>query len=226
MGVDVGRHHINANAHELVNDFVSQVRVLSGFTALHGVKLQHVNLHRPPYMHAAKSESLSLALISALQQIDANLFLYCMASSITTRVAKAMEQPMMLEFYAGREYDQSGSTVFTRHVGLLDAEAVSAKVVSAQSKGHRVSFEEAKSVFYDKFAVESCIRSFQTEARKNPYASKLKHPVTMRLPEDVVEYFKGMAVEAGVPDQSLINLHLRDCLAKNRKVKIDWPKAA
>ena len=61
--------------------------------------------------------------------------------------------------------------------------------------------------------------------RKNPYASKLKKTDTMRLSEDVVEYFKGMADEAGVPYQSLINLYLRDCLAKSRKVQINWPQA-
>jgi hypothetical protein len=33
-----------------------------------------------------------------------------------------------------------------------------------------------------------------------------------------------MADEAGVPYQSLINLYLRDCLANNRKVQINWPK--
>ena len=37
------------------------------------------------------------------------------------------------------------------------------------------------------------------KSRKNPYASKLKRPVTMRLSEDVVEYFKRMAEDAGVP---------------------------
>ena len=62
------------------------------------------------------------------------------------------------------------------------------------------------------------------KARKNPYASKLKKPVTMRLSEDVVIYFKSMAEDAGVPYQSLINLYLRDCLANNRKVQINWPK--
>jgi uncharacterized protein (DUF4415 family) len=60
-------------------------------------------------------------------------------------------------------------------------------------------------------------------ARKNPYASRLKKPVTMRLSEDVVEHFKAMADEAGVPYQSLINLYLRDCLANSRKVHIKWP---
>jgi len=60
------------------------------------------------------------------------------------------------------------------------------------------------------------------QSRKNPYASKLKKPVTMRLSEEVVDYFKDMAVEAGVPYQSLINLYLRDCVAQHRKVKIAW----
>lgn len=59
--------------------------------------------------------------------------------------------------------------------------------------------------------------------RKNPYASKLKKPVTMRLSEDVIEYFKSMADEAGVPYQSLINLYLRDCVAEHRKLNISWP---
>ena len=64
------------------------------------------------------------------------------------------------------------------------------------------------------------------KSRKNPYASKLKKPVTMRLSEDVVLYFKRMAEQAGVPFQSLINLYLRDCLAQNRKVQINWLKSA
>lgn len=61
------------------------------------------------------------------------------------------------------------------------------------------------------------------KSRKNPYAAKLKRPVSMRLSEDVVEYFKGMASEAGVPYQSLINLYLRDCVMQHRKVQIAWP---
>ena len=60
------------------------------------------------------------------------------------------------------------------------------------------------------------------KSRKNPYASKLKKPVTMRLSEDVLHYFKGMADVAGVPYQSLIKLHLRDCLTNSRKVQINW----
>jgi uncharacterized protein (DUF4415 family) len=58
--------------------------------------------------------------------------------------------------------------------------------------------------------------------RKNPYASKLKKPVTIRLSEDVIEYFKAMAEESGVPYQSLINLYLRDCVDHNRRIDIQW----
>lgn len=64
------------------------------------------------------------------------------------------------------------------------------------------------------------------EARRNPYVSKLKQSVTMRLSEDVVGYFKSMATEARGPYRSLTYLYLRDGLVQNRKVEITWPNAA
>jgi len=62
------------------------------------------------------------------------------------------------------------------------------------------------------------------KSRKNPYASKLKKSVTMRLSEDVIVYFKNMAEETGVPYQSLINLYLRDCVIQHRKLDATWSK--
>jgi predicted DNA binding CopG/RHH family protein len=44
----------------------------------------------------------------------------------------------------------------------------------------------------------------------------------MRLSEDVIDYFKEMAEEKGIPYQSLINLYLRDCVAQHREVDISW----
>ncbi|MDQ6962657.1 MAG: BrnA antitoxin family protein [Mariprofundaceae bacterium] len=60
------------------------------------------------------------------------------------------------------------------------------------------------------------------KSRKNPYASQLKKPVTMRLSEDVIDYFKAMAKESDIPYQTLINLYLRDCLKKHRKLDVSW----
>ncbi len=62
------------------------------------------------------------------------------------------------------------------------------------------------------------------KSRKNPYASRLKKSVTIRLSEDVLTYFKAMAEECGVPYQSLINLYLRDCVAQHRTLDISWNK--
>lgn len=62
------------------------------------------------------------------------------------------------------------------------------------------------------------------KGRKNPYASKLKKQVTIRIGEDVIAYFKAMSEEMGIPYQSLINLYLRDCVAKNRKLDFNWVK--
>ena len=41
---------------------------------------------------------------------------------------------------------------------------------------------------------------------KNPYAKHLKKQVTLRLGIDVIDYFKKLAEETGVPYQNLINL--------------------
>ena len=56
------------------------------------------------------------------------------------------------------------------------------------------------------------------KARRNPYASRLKKAITIRLGADVIAYFKLMADKMGVPYQSLINLYLRDCVEHHRKL--------
>jgi len=58
--------------------------------------------------------------------------------------------------------------------------------------------------------------------KKNPYAKQLKKQVTIRLGEDIIAYFKGLAEQMGVPYQSLINLYLRDCVAHQRKLAMTW----
>jgi uncharacterized protein (DUF4415 family) len=61
-----------------------------------------------------------------------------------------------------------------------------------------------------------------SESKKNPYASQLKKPITIRLDEDSISYFKSVSEEVGIPYQSLINLYLRDCAVSHRKLKLDW----
>jgi predicted DNA binding CopG/RHH family protein len=65
-----------------------------------------------------------------------------------------------------------------------------------------------------------------SKARKNPYARRLKRQITIRLDEPTIEYFKGVAEVSGVPYQTLINLYLRDCAQKGRKLSMDWRASA
>ncbi|HUV63769.1 MAG TPA: BrnA antitoxin family protein [Sedimentisphaerales bacterium] len=58
--------------------------------------------------------------------------------------------------------------------------------------------------------------------RKNPYAKRLKKQVTLRLGTDVIEYFKGLAEETGIPYQNLINLYLRECAHSHKRLTLNW----
>lgn len=61
-----------------------------------------------------------------------------------------------------------------------------------------------------------------SQSVKNPYIKKLKKQVTIRLEEEVVEYFKSLAEETGISYQSLINLYLQDCVRSQRKPSLEW----
>jgi uncharacterized protein (DUF4415 family) len=60
------------------------------------------------------------------------------------------------------------------------------------------------------------------KGRRNPYAKHLKKQVTIRIGVDVIDYFKNLAEETGVPYQNLINLYLRDCVQSKRKLSFKW----
>jgi predicted DNA binding CopG/RHH family protein len=57
---------------------------------------------------------------------------------------------------------------------------------------------------------------------RNPYRSRLKQPITIRLDKTTVAYFKGIATELGMPYQNLINLYLRDCALHQKKLDLRW----
>ena len=57
---------------------------------------------------------------------------------------------------------------------------------------------------------------------RNPYAKHFRKQVTMRLGTDVIEYFKALARETGVPYQNLINLYLSDCVRSQRVLQLEW----
>lgn len=57
---------------------------------------------------------------------------------------------------------------------------------------------------------------------KKPYSKKLKKQITIRLDEDVIDYFKHLSEESGISYQNLINLYLKDCTAKHKELRLEW----
>ena len=65
-----------------------------------------------------------------------------------------------------------------------------------------------------------------SKGTKNPYATRLKRQVTIRLDGGTIGYFKSLAVEIGIPYQTLINLYLRDCAIQRRELAMEWRASA
>jgi uncharacterized protein (DUF4415 family) len=60
------------------------------------------------------------------------------------------------------------------------------------------------------------------KGEKNPYVKQLKRPITIRLDQATVAYFRALAEELGMPYQNLINLYLRDCALNHKKLHLKW----
>lgn len=133
--VGFGRRHINAPAQELVDDMLYQLGALRELARVQGVALQHIKPHGALYMHLARDEEAARLLVENLQRLEPELLLYCMPGSVIWRIATELGQPVIREFYADREYDLSGSIVFTRNVRAYDPAQVAARVLRACQEG-------------------------------------------------------------------------------------------
>ncbi len=61
-----------------------------------------------------------------------------------------------------------------------------------------------------------------TDARLNPYATRLTRRITIRLDEDTLAYFKKLAEDSEIQYQTLINLYLRECARTRKKPAMRW----
>ncbi len=56
---------------------------------------------------------------------------------------------------------------------------------------------------------------------KNPYSGK-KKAIGINLSPEVIDYFKKIADESGIPYQKLIDLYLLDCVKRRKKLSLKW----
>ncbi|SHL44026.1 UPF0271 protein [Roseovarius litoreus] len=130
-----GRRYIRTSAEELVNDIVYQIGAIREFGRRYGIALQHVKPHGALYMEAAVNEELSQLMVDTLQKTSSDAIIFCMGISKTYEVAKRLGHPVVREFYADRDYDDTGSIVFKRQVARPDPQQIAAKCLRACQEG-------------------------------------------------------------------------------------------
>jgi uncharacterized protein (DUF4415 family) len=88
--------------------------------------------------------------------------------------------------------------------------------------GEKSHLEGKEGIYEARTAMRKEYDFSKLKGRKNPYAKELKKQVTIRLGVDILDYFKQLAGETGIPYQNLINLYLRDCVVSGRKPSFNW----
>lgn len=133
--VGFGRRKLGGTTAEIVNDIVYQVGALREFAQRHGGRVQHVKPHGALYMEMAVNAELSQHFVHYMREVAPDAYIYCMGHSATYAAAIEAGQPVIREFYADRDYDDTGSIVFSRDVGRPDPAAIAAKVLRACQSG-------------------------------------------------------------------------------------------
>jgi UPF0271 protein len=177
--VGFGRREIDVPPDEIHDEIIYQLGALREFARYYDMEVQHVKPHGALYMVAARDEELSRAIIEAIQRVDPGLLLFCMQASVTYQLAQKMDQPVVAEFYADREYNDDGQIVFTRSVAEeLDPEEVGDRVVRAVTE-KKVKTESGKDI--DVACDSVCVHG------DTPGAVRLAEAIARKLGENDIE---------------------------------------
>jgi 5-oxoprolinase (ATP-hydrolysing) subunit A len=177
--VGFGRREMDVPPDEIHDEIIYQLGALREFARYYDMEVQHVKPHGALYMVAARDEELSRAIIEAIQRVDPSLLLFCMRASVTYQLAQKMDQPVVAEFYADREYNDDGQIVFTRSVAEeLDPEEVGDRVVRAVTE-KKVKTESGKDI--DVASDSVCVHG------DTPGAVRLAEAIARKLGENAIE---------------------------------------
>ncbi|SHE33478.1 LamB/YcsF family protein [Vibrio gazogenes] len=119
--------------------------------------LQHIKPHGALYMHLANNDEAANLFIHQLHRLAPELILYVMHGSRLHQLALDKGHSVICEFYADREYDQSGSIVFfTRKTEMLDPNQVAKRVLKACRKNKVTTIDNQEiSVQFDSICIHS-----------------------------------------------------------------------
>lgn len=114
-----GRWDMDVPDKTLKNIIVYQIGALDAFCKKHGVQMQHVKPHGNLNNQADFNEGIATSIVEAVQSIDRNLPLFVKPNSELERIAKEKNQPIVLELFADRAYNEDMSLVSRRKAGAV-----------------------------------------------------------------------------------------------------------
>lgn len=62
----------------------------------------------------------------------------------------------------------------------------------------------------------------KTDQKRNTYTKELKRQISIKMDQTIIDYFKDLSNENGIPYQTLINMYLSDCVRNSRRIEINW----
>ena len=141
--VGFGRRNMDIASDELTADVIYQIGALQGLAKAAGTRVSYVKPHGALYNTIAVNERQALAVVEAIQSVDAQLSLVVLAGSPLIGWAKEAGLQTVAEAFADRAYHSDGSLVSRREAGavLHDPDIVAQRVVQMIVEGGIESVE-------------------------------------------------------------------------------------
>jgi UPF0271 protein len=114
-----GRRELKIQPSEAYQLTLYQIGALYGFTKAAGARLHHVKPHGALYNMAARDRALAQAIVQAIYDFDASLYLYALAGSEMIHAAEQTGIKVVSEVFADRTYQSDGSLTPRSHENAI-----------------------------------------------------------------------------------------------------------
>jgi UPF0271 protein len=117
--VGFGRRPMTPSAAELEADVIYQIGALQALARVAGTEVSYVKPHGALYNTIAFDEQQAAAVIGAVEAVDPDLALVCLASSPIVDQIRAAGLRAVPEAFADRAYEPNGALVSRREAGAV-----------------------------------------------------------------------------------------------------------
>lgn len=173
-----GRRYMEMSQQEVKAMVLYQIAALKGMVEAQGLKLHHVKPHGALYNTCAINTSYALAIIDAVEEIDASLKIYGLADSMFGQLANSRDISFCHEVFIDRAYEDN---LQLRNRRYLDAvlshdDAIKQLELFVAKRAVRTVSDSIKSLSIDSICIHSDTPD-AVEIAKSIYLNLLKSKV-------------------------------------------------